>query len=75
MRSELTAILMLSLAVSCGSYRAASRKPAMTDLACLLLAPITTHGNKIKRLDARTLRAIETHNTGWDLLCHKTPSL
>ncbi|KAF0857730.1 MAG: hypothetical protein E6X23_03485 [Mixta calida] len=42
---------------------------ASVDSSCTLFQPIYTHGNDAQVMDARTVRAINTHNELWDRLC------
>ncbi|MFH8133574.1 hypothetical protein ABU178_05190 [Pantoea osteomyelitidis] len=45
---------------------------AITDSACVLFSPIYTHANDAQVMDIRTVRAINTHNQMWDLLCGRS---
>ncbi|ORM61391.1 hypothetical protein HA40_05725 [Mixta calida] len=71
MWKRLTLILMtLLLATSCASRNTTSMiDRASVDSSCTLFQPIYTHGNDAQVMDARTVRAINTHNELWDRLC------
>lgn len=67
----ITLILMtLLLATSCSSPNTTNLKPATySDSACILFSPIYTHGDDAHKADIRTVRAINSHNDLWDVLC------
>lgn len=77
MSGKLTTVLMLlPLATSYSSQHSLNFAPVInTNPACILFAPITTHGNDAKLLDVRTVSEINAHNAIWDLLCNKTPKI
>ncbi|BBL31769.1 hypothetical protein [Pantoea ananatis] len=67
----ITLILMtLLLATSCSSPNITNPEPIIyRDSACILFSPIYTHGDDANKADIRTVRAINSHNDLWDVLC------
>ncbi len=62
--------MTLLLATSCASRNTTAMiDRASVDSSCTLFQPIYTHGNDAQVMDARTVRAINTHHELWDRLC------
>lgn len=64
---------MTLLVTACGNRNTTPTiKYVYLDNSCTAFGPIITHGQDPDLMDARTVKAINTHNEKWDALCGKT---
>lgn len=64
--------LMTLLVTACANQNTTQPiKYVYVDNACTAFRPIITHGKDPDVMDARTVKAINTHNDTWDNLCAK----